>query len=148
MSTARQICNYKLGAVLEGHTQPIFSIAVSNNGKVVASGGELSQKVAARLTVPQGLDRVQLWDLGTMAELQTPEKGYFLRGSSTCMLWAKRRDDQRDVLVFGTSLGYLVFWQIAKVSLPANSRVVGHNEIILRGISKSFPPVRLQTERR
>jgi hypothetical protein len=44
-------------------------------------------------------------------ELPTPEQGFMLRGPPSAMLWAKRRDDAGETMIFGTGNGYLVFWR-------------------------------------
>jgi hypothetical protein len=57
-----------------------------------------------------GLDGVRLWRTDNYMEEPTPEHGQALRGQPSCLVWAKRTDDLRNVLAFGTGLGYLVVW--------------------------------------
>jgi hypothetical protein len=63
-----------------------------------------------RLIIFEGLDRVRLWLIDKGVELRTPENGTLLRGSPSCMTWARLRDDDRNILCFGTLCGYLVLW--------------------------------------
>jgi hypothetical protein len=57
------------------------------------------------------MDHVRLWAIGSGEQLHGPEQGYVLRGPPSCMVWVRRKDDARNVLVFGTARGYLVFWR-------------------------------------
>jgi hypothetical protein len=57
-----------------------------------------------------GLDGIRLWRMDTYVEVVTPEHGQVLRGQPSCLTWARGTDDLRNVLAFGTGLGYLVFW--------------------------------------
>ena len=59
----------------------------------------------------EGMDRVRLWSIEGGVQIRTPEQGFVLRGPPSCMVWAKCKDDARNVLVFGTAKGQLVFWR-------------------------------------
>ena len=44
------------------------------------------------------------------AQITSPERGLVLRGQPSCLEWSKRRDE-RNILAFGTGLGYVVLWR-------------------------------------
>ncbi|KAF8881266.1 WD40-repeat-containing domain protein [Infundibulicybe gibba] len=90
--TARR---YKYVGRVHGH-EIIHSLAISNNGKILASGGAST---------------VLLWDAKTLAPLVPPHQAHQFRGPVCRMVWAQNREDKEDVLCFGTGLGYLVFWR-------------------------------------
>jgi hypothetical protein len=69
-----------------------------------------SKLVRTTLTSLLGLDRVRLWTVIGEA-LDTPEQGHTLRGPPSAMIWAKHKAEKKNILIFGTGLGYLVFWQ-------------------------------------
>jgi WD40 repeat protein len=125
---------YKVSAILKGHEAAIMCLAFSTDGRFLASGG---------------LDRVRIWSIPAGKELQTPEHGYVLRGPPSSMLWAKRQDDQRDLLIFGTGLGFLVFWRQAKVrTYRTCCHLCIRADGILRVNLKKFALEGLQAERK
>jgi hypothetical protein len=74
-----------------------------------------------------GLERLRLWDMVGHEQLETPEHGYMLRGSPTCMIWANRHAGPSDILAFGTALGFLVFWRESQTEVRASLKVAGSN---------------------
>lgn len=46
----------------------------------------------------------------TQTQLQVPSQSFSQRGAARCAVWATRPQDTREVLCFGTGLGYLVVW--------------------------------------
>jgi hypothetical protein len=108
---------YRLRKRLHGHKDAILSLGVSIDGSFLASGGlcfapsNFVGLVWLRTSI--GLDGVRLWGLSKhkkYQEAQTPEHGRTLRGPPSCLTWARRQEDNRNVLAFGTAFGYLVFW--------------------------------------
>jgi hypothetical protein len=60
---------------------------------------------------------MRLWRLDTGDPVDTPERGYMLRGPPTCTAWTEGPDDGRIILAFGTGMGYLIFWCVDRLKV-------------------------------
>jgi WD40 repeat protein len=108
MSPNREL---ELFATYTGHTDAIMSLAISTDGRILASGGRWMYCLpGGAADDKEGMDGIKLWDLRKGTNLNPPQQGYELRGQPSAMVWAKRRDDQQSLLVIGTALGYLTLW--------------------------------------
>ena len=58
----------------------------------------------------KGSDRVRLWNLFTHAEIKTLTQNYIRFGQVTCVFWVYRQSENDEILCYGISLGYTVFW--------------------------------------
>ena len=102
---------YRLVAALDGHKDAVFSLAISNSGRYLASGG-----IFYTFQLPQGLredagaDGAKIWDMCSYKELRTPDQGREHRGQVVGMSWVSLPGDKQETLCFTTGLGYLVFW--------------------------------------
>jgi hypothetical protein len=53
---------------------------------------------------------VRLWNLATRTEIKAPPQNHVRFGQVTCALWLYRPNENDEILCYGTSLGYTVFW--------------------------------------
>ena|SRR3981189_2383231 len=112
---------YNLAARLNGHSDAIYTLAVSPSGNLLASGGKpishhLSHIIIALLTfMPAAGDGVRIWNMKTMKELHSLPHSRFYRGPVSCIEWITCRDDMLETLAFGTGLGWLEIWREVSV---------------------------------
>lgn len=64
-----------------------------------------------------GRDKIRIWDLRTGRECVVDETGISVRGPPSCLTWARQPNDLRDMLLYGTGGGYLVFWHRNEVTV-------------------------------
>ncbi|KAJ7818027.1 WD40-repeat-containing domain protein [Mycena leptocephala] len=76
---------YRRRGQLQGHFGAIYSLVATDDGKLLASGGN---------------DGTRIWNLAGMVEISTRPA-----------TWINRDDEPGDILVYGTINGYLVTWQ-------------------------------------
>src|ERR1700730_9440486 len=91
---------YKHSLTVRGHNDAIVSLAISTDGKLLASAGRAVSRSFLAMksdTGFEGVDWVRLWDIASGGQLSTPEHGHVLRGPPSCTLWVKRRDDPRNI---------------------------------------------------
>jgi WD40 repeat protein len=62
------------------------------------------------LTSTKGWEGLKLWDMRTQAEIDTPGQDPIRRGPVSCVKWVTRPDELREILCYGTGLGYLIVW--------------------------------------
>ncbi|KAJ7197090.1 WD40-repeat-containing domain protein [Mycena haematopus] len=85
---------------VKSHSGNILALAVTEDGKTLASGGS------------QG---TRLFDTDNMTEIKRPS-GAGSRGYSVSLLWARQTDEPHDVLYSGTQNGYFFCWRQDKTS--------------------------------
>ena len=83
-------------ATLHGHSGSVVNLAISPNGKLLASGGT---------------DGIKIWDMKTRKEVAVPQQPFHERGQVSCVCWITRNDEAFDTLCYGNALGFLVFLQ-------------------------------------
>ena len=83
-------------ATLHGHSGAVVDLAISPNGKLLASGGT---------------DGIKIWDIKTTKEIAVPQQPFHERGQVSCVCWITRKDETFDTLCYGNALGFLVFLQ-------------------------------------
>lgn len=59
-------------------------------------------------------DGVKIWDVRTHAELAPPTQSRGIRGPVSCVVWIQQREPSKDILCYGTGLGYLAFWRLGE----------------------------------
>ncbi|KAJ7117280.1 WD40-repeat-containing domain protein [Mycena crocata] len=89
---------YSLQGSLPGHQGSVTSLSMTEDGKILASGGS---------------DGVRLWEIRTMNEITRPT-GAGNRGATSTLLWIRREDEPGEILLYGTQTGLLVCWKQAK----------------------------------
>jgi hypothetical protein len=110
LNLSSEASRYKLVGQMKGHTDSVHSVAMTKSGRILASGGELlSRRSDNEHSQHQGSDGVRLWEMGTHAQLPTPNL-HHVRGQASCVLWVTRKEATEETLCFGTGLGYIVFW--------------------------------------
>jgi hypothetical protein len=67
-----------------------------------------------RLTINEASDGVKIWDVQTHAELVLPTQSQGVLGPATRMMWIQQRDPSKEILCYGTALGYLGLWRHAE----------------------------------
>ncbi|KAJ7242228.1 WD40-repeat-containing domain protein, partial [Mycena rebaudengoi] len=92
---ATKLNQYAPYGTLSAHVGAVHCIAVTEDGKLAASGGT---------------DGVHIWDLEQRSVLQRPN-GSGHRGATSAILWVRREDEPGEILFFGTQAGYLVCWR-------------------------------------
>ncbi|KAJ7236758.1 quinon protein alcohol dehydrogenase-like superfamily [Mycena haematopus] len=85
---------------VKSHSGNILALAVTEDGKTLASGGS------------QG---TRLFDTDNMTEIKRPS-GAGSRGYTVSLLWARQTDEPHDVLYSGTQNGYFFCWRQDKTS--------------------------------
>ncbi|KAF5363068.1 hypothetical protein D9758_012597 [Tetrapyrgos nigripes] len=85
---------YQLDHTLKGHTGTIQCMAVTEDGRYLASGAN---------------DGTVIWDLQTMSIVKQISSNEVC-DAMTAVLWIKRQDTLEEGLIYGTGSGYLVFW--------------------------------------
>ncbi|KAK7451278.1 hypothetical protein VKT23_012618 [Stygiomarasmius scandens] len=84
---------YTLCKKLKGHAGIILCLAVNEDGRFLASGGE---------------DGTLIWEMSTMRLLQRiPD--FAIRGGTSAVLWLRHEDVIEEGLIYGTKAGFLVF---------------------------------------
>jgi WD40 repeat protein len=103
---------YILDARLKGPKESILSLAVSPNGRLLASGGKpIPQLFAIALLIAcQGEDGVFIWDLQTKKLTGTLRYNRNVRGATSCVAWLKGGESQ-DILCQGTVFGFISVWR-------------------------------------
>ncbi|KAJ7080660.1 WD40-repeat-containing domain protein [Mycena belliarum] len=86
---------YILHGALNGHQGSVNCLRATEDGQILASGGT---------------DGVKLWDLTTLAALARPN-GAGIRGATSALVWIRREDEAGEILVYGTQIGFVVFWK-------------------------------------
>ncbi|KIK54518.1 hypothetical protein GYMLUDRAFT_63121 [Collybiopsis luxurians FD-317 M1] len=101
---------FHLAGKLTGHGGAVLCLSVTEDGKLLASGGA---------------DGLRIWDMKTRKQLSVPSRAG-VRGAVTAVTWASRSDDPDDTraVFFGTQSGSLVCWK----QLPGKSDVVAFEE--------------------
>ncbi|KAJ7860932.1 hypothetical protein B0H13DRAFT_1900699 [Mycena leptocephala] len=89
---------YRRRGQLQGHFGAIYSLVATDDGKLLASGGN---------------DGTRIWNLAGMVEISARPATGGLRGATTAITWINRDDEPGDILVYGTINGYLVTSPIA-----------------------------------
>ncbi|KAG7093913.1 hypothetical protein E1B28_007549 [Marasmius oreades] len=95
MPTISKNRNFKLRALLQGHTGSVACLAAHPLGTLLASGGEKG---------------TQIWDLRNGEQLNSPTNGAE-RGATLAITFITRTDDTDDGLAFGTDDGWLSIWR-------------------------------------
>ncbi|KAJ7120068.1 WD40-repeat-containing domain protein [Mycena epipterygia] len=98
---------YVLRGSLAGHYGGIKCLAVTEDGKVLASGGS---------------DGVRLWNVASLSRLNRPN-GAGNRGTVSALTWIRREEDPGEVLVYGTQCGFVCVW---KQRSPTSDFEEGH----------------------
>jgi WD40 repeat protein len=108
----RSTKSYALAARLKGHSDGIYTLAVSPSGNLLASGGKciVTTALLDLLNFGIGGDGIKIWDLQTNQQQTRLPQSQGLRGPISCVQWLVRKDDSLDMLCYGTGLGYLVIW--------------------------------------
>lgn len=104
---------------LKGHIGAVISLGVTDDGKLLASGGKLqNRKVNFQSTNLQysGIDGTRVWDLANLRSLSSPSNPD-IRGATTAIVWIKRANDPGEALFYGTQEGFLVCWRQGAVRL-------------------------------
>jgi WD40 repeat protein len=98
---------------LDGHTGAVISLALSPNGKLLASGGKScnTNKTLVLIGCRKGADGIKVWDIKTYDELNIPQQPFHARAQVSCTAWITRRNEAFDTLCYGNALGWLVFLQ-------------------------------------
>lgn len=97
---------------LNGHTGQVISMSISENGKLLASGGTANFLVDnCHDRKGLGTDGIRIWSLQSFQEIQVPQQPYHEKGQITCTTWVTRRNEAFDTLCYGNALGWLVFLQ-------------------------------------
>lgn len=104
---------YRLAVTLNGHRDAVYSLAIADSAKYLASGGVFSCLFCASKNRDKllGADGAKIWDLKTYKELRVPEQGRKHRGQVACMSWATLPSERQETLCLATGLGYLVLWE-------------------------------------
>jgi WD40 repeat protein len=106
---------YKLAGKIGGHTDSVHSLAITKNGRILASGGSWCHVRNGLMTnLLQGSDGVRLWNIETLDELRIPNQNYGRLGPTTCVVWLTRTENLDEMLCYATGLGYVVFWEQEK----------------------------------
>ncbi|KAJ6626391.1 hypothetical protein B0H10DRAFT_1941947 [Mycena sp. CBHHK59/15] len=95
--------NYLLQATLSGHLGSIACLGVTDDGKLLASGGT---------------DGTKVWDLETMRRIRSPSNAG-VRGASTTLTWIQREDEPGEAFFYGTQNSFLA---IAFGAISGNER--------------------------
>ncbi|KAJ6484907.1 WD40-repeat-containing domain protein [Mycena sanguinolenta] len=88
--------NYRRHGKLQGHFGPIYSLAATDDGKFLASGGK---------------DGTRVWDLEAMTQIPDRPASAGIRGATTAIAWTNLDDEPGEMFFFGTVMGYLVSWR-------------------------------------
>ena len=99
---------YKLAGQIRGHTNSVHSLAITKNGRILASGGSWCHVENELMT---GLLQVRVWNIETLDQLRIPNQNYGRLGPTTCVVWLTRTENSDEMLCYATGLGYVVFWE-------------------------------------
>jgi WD40 repeat protein len=131
---------YKRTGTLLSHKQPILTLAISRNGKYIASGGKYSSlhwgptiDCSSRL----GIEGIKIWDLKSHKELPFPSQTVEQRGQVTCCTWITRSSDDSEVICYGTGLGYVVFLKEDGVSCE-NRGFMSRTDLLKRDFFRRY----------
>jgi WD40 repeat protein len=108
---------YTLAARLNGHSDGIYSLAISPSRDFLASGGKCIISTLCNLhahfVLPlcQGADGLRIWDLKTYSEVARMSRDRYHHGPVTCLVWATHRGTSSNILAYGTGLGHLGIWK-------------------------------------
>ncbi|KAJ7102638.1 hypothetical protein B0H15DRAFT_796059, partial [Mycena belliarum] len=80
---------------VEDHPGSVLSLAVTEDGTILASGGS------------QG---TRLWKVTDMSSIHRPSSAG-IRGATLVVIWARQADEAHDVLYAGTQNGYFFCWR-------------------------------------
>ena len=97
--------------ILEGHAGEVNCLAVSQDGSLLASGGQYNANIARTSTYPclAGSDGPKLWDLLEFKKIDTPRiQGI---GPVTAMVWTTNPDNEWESVCFGTATGLIMIWR-------------------------------------
>ncbi|KAJ7122127.1 hypothetical protein C8R44DRAFT_735845 [Mycena epipterygia] len=112
---------YVLRGSLAGHYGGIECLAVTEDGKVLASGGS---------------DGVRLWNVASLSRLNRPN-GAGNRGTVSALTWIRREEDPGEVLVYGTQCGFVCVWkQRSPTSVSFNLGDWGRAEMWTTGLRR------------
>lgn len=123
---------YTLHARLNGHQDAIYCLAVSPNGRLLASGGRLILSISFlrySYIVRQGGDGVYVWDLQAKKLIGTLQQNHAVRGPTTCVIWLTRGETP-EIVCQGTGLGYISVWRrslgdVSRIDLTCPRRLTG-----------------------
>ncbi|KIJ06800.1 hypothetical protein PAXINDRAFT_158620 [Paxillus involutus ATCC 200175] len=96
LSLTKACSQYQLECRLTGHQDVILCLAISNSGKLLASGG---------------FDSLRMWDLQGQIQLAKPSQMRNPRDPVTCAVWLMGKNNVQEMLCCGTGLGYLIIWK-------------------------------------
>ncbi|KAG6375696.1 WD40-repeat-containing domain protein [Boletus reticuloceps] len=88
--------SYAKTASFTAQVGAIYTLAISQDGQILASGGS---------------GGVKLWNLRTRKEIGYSGTNQDLYGTVSCAMWIKPSHRATNVLCYGTGLGYLIFIQ-------------------------------------
>jgi len=94
---------------LFGHTEPINTLAISNEGKWLASGGMFSHHVLCSREMKGfllGVDGIRFWNIEKGTQIGKVHSVQSVRGQPSSSIWAFQNGV--DHLVYGTAGGYIV----------------------------------------
>jgi WD40 repeat protein len=100
---------YTLAARLQGHSEGIYSLAISPKGDLLASGGRCACAIPCcdSTIFHQGEDGIRIWDLKTYAQVTWLSRSRSYHGPVTCVAWTTCKDSSSNTLAYGTGLGHL-----------------------------------------
>ncbi|KJA19787.1 hypothetical protein HYPSUDRAFT_204366 [Hypholoma sublateritium FD-334 SS-4] len=79
-----------------GHSESVITLAFSQTGRLLASGG---------------IDGVKVLDLQAKRHIDIPLQPPHERGQVSCICWVTRQDDAFETLCYGNALGFFIFLQ-------------------------------------
>ncbi|KAF8194931.1 WD40-repeat-containing domain protein [Pholiota molesta] len=97
------------------HKGSVVALAISPNGKIIASGGS---------------EGVAVWDIETRKKFHTSQVSFYERCQVSSLCWIGAPDSHFYTLVYGNAMGYLIFLQCR--DKEDNFRVV-HSTRLARG---------------
>lgn len=111
MAPTSPLNSYILDAKLEGHCERVLCLAVTGDGVLLASGGEITKiRNLIHTQLPSGGDGTIIWQLASKKILQNIST-FGTRGATTSIIWVRRDDTLDEGFVYGTHNGYLIFYR-------------------------------------
>ena len=98
------------GKELQGHNDPVNTLALTADAELLASGGKVRMLLETVCNRRKGDEILRIWDMKTRLPVKTP-KYHQAYGQVTSVVWMARATENRNIIAFGTGLGWIVVWK-------------------------------------